>query len=398
MSATARGERRGSLHRAPSPQLIPVVIGTTFLIYVAVWALPGSPFAGKCGDKPCPPEYIAMMTEKYNLNDNVVVAYFKYLGQLLQGNLGETFAGRSVAEELARAFPVTLRLALMAIAFEIIIGITAGILAALRRGKFLDNLVLVSTLLVISIPVFVIGYVAQYVFAIKLGWFPPTVGAGASLVCVRASRLGAGEPFAGLCSAADPIQPGREPPRRLCAHRRRQGCPRGQVVRKHAMRNSLIPVVTFIGADFGALLGGAIVTEGIFNIPGFGGLIYQSIRLREGTTVVALVTVLVLIFLLVNLLVDLLYGFIDPRIRYGDPNAGLAAVAPETVDGGELLPPAASPTDDQHKARSLSQDAFADLIRRPMFWVSAALIVLFVVMAIFPGCSPRPTRPPVICR
>ena len=88
-------------------QLIPVVIGTTFLIYVAVWALPGNPFAGKCGDKPCPPEYIAMMTEKYNLNDNVVVAYFKYLGQLLQGNLGETFAGRSVAEELARAFPVT---------------------------------------------------------------------------------------------------------------------------------------------------------------------------------------------------------------------------------------------------------------------------------------------------
>lgn len=297
-------------------QLIPVVIGTTFLIYVAVWALPGNPFAGKCGDKPCPPEYIAMMTEKYNLNDNVVVAYFKYLGQLLQGNLGETFAGRSVAEELARAFPVTLRLALMAIAFEIIIGITAGILAALRRGKFLDNLVLVSTLLVISIPVFVIGYVAQYVFAIKLGWFPPTVGAGASLYAyvlpglvlaslslayvARLTRSSLGENL-----RADYV-------RTAVA----KGVPRGQVVRKHAMRNSLIPVVTFIGADFGALLGGAIVTEGIFNIPGFGGLIYQSIRLREGTTVVALVTVLVLIFLLVNLLVDLLYGFIDPRIRY----------------------------------------------------------------------------------
>mgnify|MGYP003584248836 CR=1 FL=1 len=297
-------------------QLIPVVIGTTFLIYVAVWALPGDPFAGKCGDKPCPAEYVAQMTEKYNLDDNVIVAYFKYLGQLLQGNLGETFAGRQVIDELARAFPITLRLAVVAIVFEIVIGITAGILAALRRGKFLDNLVLVSTLLVISIPVFVIGYLAQYVFAIKLGWFPPTVGANASLYdyilpglvlaslslayVARLTRSSLGENL-----RADYV-------RTAVA----KGVPRGQVVRKHALRNSMIPVVTFIGADFGALLGGAIVTEGIFNIAGFGGLIYQSIRLREGTTVVALVTVLVLIFLLVNLFVDLLYGLIDPRIRY----------------------------------------------------------------------------------
>jgi oligopeptide transport system permease protein len=297
-------------------QLIPVVIGTTFLIYVAVWALPGDPFAGKCGDKPCPPEYIAQMTAKYNLDDNVVVAYFKYLGQLLQGNLGETFAGRQVIDELARAFPITLRLALVAIFFEIVIGITAGILAALRRGKFLDNLVLVSTLLVISIPVFVIGYLAQFVFAIKLGWFPPTVSSGAGIYdyilpglvlaslslayVARLTRSSLGENL-----RADYV-------RTAVA----KGVPRGQVVRKHALRNSMIPVVTFIGADFGALLGGAIVTEGIFNIAGFGGLIYQSIRLREGTTVVALVTVLVLIFLLVNLFVDLLYGLIDPRIRY----------------------------------------------------------------------------------
>lgn len=297
-------------------QLIPVVIGTTFLIYVAVWALPGDPFAGKCGDKPCPPEYVAQMTAKYNLDDNVIVAYFKYLGQLLQGNLGETFAGRQVIDELARAFPITLRLAVVAIVFEIVIGITAGILAALRRGKFLDNLVLVSTLLVISIPVFVIGYLAQYVFAIKLGWFPPTVSANASLYdyilpglvlaslslayVARLTRSSLGENL-----RADYV-------RTAVA----KGVPRGQVVRKHALRNSMIPVVTFIGADFGALLGGAIVTEGIFNIAGFGGLIYQSIRLREGTTVVALVTVLVLIFLLVNLFVDLLYGLIDPRIRY----------------------------------------------------------------------------------
>lgn len=297
-------------------QLIPVLLGTTFLIYVAVWALPGDPFAGKCGDRPCPPAYIAEMTQKYNLNDNVVVAYFKYLGQLLTGNLGETFAGQSVAAELARAFPITLKLALVAIFFEIVIGITAGIVAALRRGKFIDSLIMVSTLLVISIPVFVIGYLAQFVFGIKLGWFPPTVSANGSLY----EYLLPGLVLASLSLAyvtrltrTSLVENLRSDYVRTAVAK---GVPRGQVVRKHAMRNSLIPVVTFIGADFGALLGGAIVTEGIFNINGFGGLIYKSINLREGMTVTALVTVLVLIFLLVNLLVDVLYGFIDPRIRY----------------------------------------------------------------------------------
>lgn len=297
-------------------QLIPVLLGTTFLIYVAVWALPGDPFAGKCGDRPCPAAYVAEMTEKYNLNDNVVVAYFKYLGNLLTGNLGETFSGQQVADVLARAFPVTFKLAVVAITFEIVIGITAGIMAALKRGKFLDNLVLISTLLVISIPVFVIGYLAQFVFGIKLGWFPPTVSSNATFYelllpgLVLASLSLA---YVARLTRTSLVENLRSDYVRTAIAK---GVPRGQVVRKHALRNSLIPVVTFIGADFGALLGGAIVTEGIFNINGFGGLIYKSIQLREGMTVTALVTVLVLIFLLVNLMVDILYGFIDPRIRY----------------------------------------------------------------------------------
>lgn len=297
-------------------QMIPVIIGTTFLIYAMVWALPGDPFAGKCGDRPCPESYVSQMREKFNLDDPLPVQYGKYLTKLVQGDFGESFSGRSVLDEIAQAFPVTFKLAVVAILIEIVIGITAGVLAALRRGKFLDNLVLVSTLVVISIPVFVIGFLAQYTFGIKLGWFPATVGPQASLyelilpAFVLASlslayvaRLMRGNLTENL--RADYVRTATA-----------KGLPRRRVIGRHAVRNSLIPVVTFIGADFGALLGGAIVTEGIFNIRGIGGLLYLSIRTREGATVVGIVTVLVLVFLLVNLLVDILYGAIDPRIRY----------------------------------------------------------------------------------
>ncbi len=297
-------------------QMIPVLIGTTFIIYAMVWALPGDPFAGKCGDRPCPPAYVAEMRAKFNLDDSLPVQYLKYLGNLLRGNFGESFSGRPVWDVIVQAFPVTFRLAVMAILFEIIIGISAGVLAALRRGKFLDNLVLISTLIVISIPVFVIGYVMQFIFGIKLGWFPATVSANAnwyelilpgfvlaSLSLAYVARLMRGNLTENL--RADYVRTATS-----------KGLSRRRVIGRHAVRNSLIPVVTFIGADFGALLGGAIVTEGIFNIRGIGGLLYLSIRTREGATVVAVVTILVLVFLLVNLLVDILYGAIDPRIRY----------------------------------------------------------------------------------
>lgn len=297
-------------------QMIPVLIGTTFIIYAMVWALPGDPFAGKCGDRPCSQAYVAEMTAKFNLDDPLPVQYVKYLANLLQGDFGESFSGNTVWSEIAIAFPVTFRLAVIAIVIEIIIGISAGVLAALNRRGFWDNLVLVSTLIVISIPVFVIGFLAQFTFGIKLGWFPPTVGPNAtvyelllpafvlaSLSLAYVARLMRSNLLENL--RADYVRTATA-----------KGLSRRRVIGRHAMRNSLIPVVTFIGADFGALLGGAIVTEGIFNVRGIGGLLYLSIRTREGATVVGVVTILVLIFLLVNLLVDILYGAIDPRIRY----------------------------------------------------------------------------------
>ena len=295
-------------------QMIPVIIGTTFIIYVLVWTLPGDPFAAKCGDRPCPESYISAMTEEYNLNDPLFIQYIKYMGNLLTGDFGQTFSGASISEELISRYPVTLKLALTAIIFELIIGLLAGVLAGIRRGGFIDNLVLVSTLFVVSIPVFVIGLVAQIMFGVQLGWFPVTYSGDFFSLLLPAFVLGSlSLAFVARLMRTNLVENLRSDYVRTATAK---GLARKRVIGVHALRNSMIPVVTFVGADFGSLLGGSIVTEGIFNIPGVGNMVFQGINRHEGGTVTAAVTVLVLVFLLVNLLVDLLYAVLDPRIRY----------------------------------------------------------------------------------
>jgi oligopeptide transport system permease protein len=296
--------------------MIPVVLGTTFLIFAMVWALPTDPFAGRCGQRPCPEAYVAIMRERFHLDDPLIVQYFKYLGNVLTGNFGETFQGLSVSDEILRAYPVTMRLALVAILFEIVVGIGAGIMAGLKRGSFIDNLVLISTLLVISIPIFVIGTTLQYTLGIKWSIFPPTVPPGApwnSLILpgfVLASLSLAYVARLVRTSLGENVR--SDYVRTATA----KGLTGRRIIGLHVMRNSLIPVITFIGADFGALLGGAIITEGIFNIAGVGGLTFHAIKTQDAAMVTGVVTVLVLVFLVVNLLVDLLYGVLDPRISH----------------------------------------------------------------------------------
>ncbi|HYN29786.1 MAG TPA: ABC transporter permease [Dermatophilaceae bacterium] len=297
-------------------QMIPVILGATFLIFAMVFALPGDPLAGKCGERPCPPDFARQFRAEHNLNDPLPVQYVKYLGKLAQGDLGTNFYGRPVAEELIQRYPTTAKLALMAIAFEAVVGIGAGVLTGVRRGKFLDNLVLLSTLVLISIPIFVIGYVAQYFLGVQLGLFPVTVSSDATLYELLLPALVLGSlsvAYVARLTRTNLVENLRSDYVRTAVAK---GLPRRRTIGVHTLRNSLIPVITFIGFDFGALLGGAIVTERIFNINGIGGLIYRSINARDGVTVVSAVTVLVIVYLVVNLLVDLLYGLLDPRISH----------------------------------------------------------------------------------
>ncbi|WP_367132473.1 ABC transporter permease [Saccharothrix sp. HUAS TT1] len=296
-------------------QMVPVFVGTTFLIYVLVWAVPGDPFEGKCGERDCPESYVSMMRDRFNLDDPLLLQYWKYLVNLLQGDFGVTSSGVQVVDRIAATFPVTLRLALVALLVEAVIGITAGVVSGLRNRGFLDSLVLVSTLFLISIPVFVTGYVVQLVFGLQLGWIAPTVTTpsfGNLLVpgFVLASLSMA---YVARLSRASIAENRRADYVRTAAAK---GLPPRRIVGVHLLRNSLIPVITFLGTDLGAFLGGAIVTEGIFNVPGVGGLVFRSILTKDGAMVTGVVTVLVLVYLLMTLLVDLLYAVLDPRIRY----------------------------------------------------------------------------------
>jgi oligopeptide transport system permease protein len=203
----------------------------------------------------------------------------------------------------------------IALLTEIIVGIAAGVLAGVRKGRFIDNLVLVSSLVVISIPVFVIGSIAQLVFGVRLGIFPVTSTQGTwdqlllpgfvlgSLSVAYIARLTRTTLVENL--RADYVRTAKA-----------KGLTPARTVSVHTLRNSLIPVITYIGVDLGALMGGAVVTERIFNVNGIGNFIFRSIAQKDGTSVVGTVTLLVLIYLVMNLIVDLLYGVLDPRISH----------------------------------------------------------------------------------
>jgi oligopeptide transport system permease protein len=296
-------------------QAIPVFFGTTFLIFALVFALPGDPIRALSGDKPVSPAVYAELQDRYNLNDPLLVQYGKYMAGLAQGDFGQSFRGREVSEIMAERFPVTIKLALTAFIFEILIGITAGVLAGLRRSSFIDNLVLVSTTLVVSIPVFVLGFTAQLVLGVQLGWFPIAgLSQGWFSYLLPGFVLGAlSLAYVARLTRTSLVENLRADYVRTATAK---GLPRQRVVGRHALRNSMIPVVTYLGVDLGTLMGGAIVTEGIFNVPGIGQQVFLSIRAQEGPVGVGIVTALVLVFIAANLVVDLLYAVLDPRIRY----------------------------------------------------------------------------------
>jgi oligopeptide transport system permease protein len=294
--------------------MIPVVIGATFIIYAAVFSL-GDPTVGRCGERACPEAYVAKFRADYNLDEPLLVQYALYMGNVVRGDLGTNFFGNSVAEELLARWPTTIRLALMALAIEVIIGIVAGVLAGIRQGRFIDNLVTVSTLFLISIPIFVIGGVAQLIFGIRLSLLPVTATQGTFIQLIMPAFVLASVSVAYVARLmrtnlvenlrADYVRTAKA-----------KGLSRSRTVGVHTLRNSLIPVITYIGIDVGALMGGAVVTERIFNVNGVGNFLFRSISQKDGTSVVGTITVLVLVYLLVNLLVDVLYGVLDPRISH----------------------------------------------------------------------------------
>ncbi|MCW4386493.1 ABC transporter permease [Salinibacterium sp. SYSU T00001] len=297
-------------------QAIPVLIGTTFLIYFMVFAMPGNPLLALFGDRTPNPALLERLEEQYHLNEPFLVQYWYYLSGIFQGDFGTSFTGEPTTEILARTFPVTIRLAVLALIIQGVLGILVGLVSGLRKGKFFDSSALAVSLLLISLPIFVIAFLAQYVFGIELGWARTTVGSGAPWAdLILPAFVLASVSFAQIVrlTRASVIETKSLDFVRTAYGK---GLGRNRVVPVHILRNSLIPVTTYLGTDFGVLLVGATVTEGIFNVPGVGRTLFQAILRGEGPTVVSFVTVMVLIYLVVNLVIDLLYAVLDPRIRY----------------------------------------------------------------------------------
>lgn len=296
-------------------ELVVVFFGVTFVIYAAVFALPGDPVAALGGDTPLPPRTVELIRAKYHLDDPLWSQYLRYLGTLLSGDLGVDLNGRSVAERLAGRWPVTIQLALSAWVVQVVLGVGLGLVAGLRQNSWLDRGVLIMTIVITSIPIIVMAVAAQLIFGVRLSLFPiagVSDGWPVSYVlpaCVLAvyglaavSRLMRG-------SVADTMR--TDFVRALWA----KGLPAHQVVGVHVLRNSAIPVITVLGLHVGRLLGGSIVIESVAGISGLGTLAIQAILQRDYPTIQGYVLFSAVIVVLVNLAVDLLYGWINPKVR-----------------------------------------------------------------------------------
>ncbi|MDG9716433.1 ABC transporter permease [Streptomyces sp. DH24] len=298
-------------------QMIPVFIGSTLLIFLMMYALPGDPVRALMGDQAFDPAVVANIRKDLGLDLPIWQQYANYLGGLVQGDFGTEIASqRPVADIIADAFPVTIRLTLFAFAFTVLVGVGLGIVAGLRPDTLQDRGLLTLTLVLISMPSFVLGFLMQYLFAFQWQITTPTVRDSESFseLLLPAIVLGSlSLAYVARLTRTSMAENLRADYMRTAVAK---GLPKRRIVGVHLMRNSLIPVVTFLGTDIGNLMTGAIVTEGIFNVKGVGNAIYEALIRREGATVVGIASLIVLVYLATSLLVDLLYAVLDPRIRY----------------------------------------------------------------------------------
>lgn len=298
-------------------QMIPVFIGSTFLIFMMMYVLPGDPVRALAGDQAYDPALVEKVKHDLGLDQPWWWQYGNYLAGLFQGDFGTEIASkREISEIIASAFPVTIRLTLFAFTFTAVVGIGLGVIAGLRPDSVQDRGLLTLTLILISMPSFVLGYLLQYVFAFQLQLITPTVQDSESFgdLFLPAIVLGSlSLAYVARLTRTSMAENLRADYMRTAVAK---GLPRRRVVGVHLMRNSLIPVVTFLGTDLGNLMTGAIVTEGIFNVQGVGNAIFEALTRREGATVVGIASLIVLVYLFASLIVDLLYAVLDPRIRY----------------------------------------------------------------------------------
>lgn len=302
-------------------QMVVTFFGATLIVYALMFANQGDPVQALAGERPVSDATRAALVERYHLDRGFWVQYAYYMRGMLQLDFGESLTGRQIWDMMLQAWPITIRLALLALTFAALVGVAAGVVAGLRRAGVFDTMTLVLTLVVIAVPIIVLAPVAQYVFGVELNrrgldWFPVTVGGDPSLQALLLPAIVLGSLSLATTARLTRTSVAENLRADYVRTARAKGLSSGRVVGVHVLRNSLIPVVTSLGVDLGVLMGGAIVTEGVFNIPGVGFNLLQGIRTEDGPRVVGFISILVIVYLVTSLVVDLLYAVLDPRIRY----------------------------------------------------------------------------------
>jgi ABC-type dipeptide/oligopeptide/nickel transport system permease component len=293
---------------------LPVVLGVATLVFALIHLIPGDPAQAMLGETASEQD-VQALRERLGLDRPLVEQYWAFLAGVARGDLGTSMrTNEPVATAILDRLPATLELAGAAMVVSIGVAIPLGIIAAVRRGTFVDHLATTLALAGISIPNFWLGPLLAIVFAIELGWLPvsgrgtpahlilPAISLGAALAAILARM-----------TRASLLEELREP---YVQAARARGTSRARAVLRHAFRNSLIPVVTLVGLQFGAVLTGAVITETIFAWPGVGRLLIQSIGFRDYPLVQGCILFIAATYVGMNLLTDLVYGALDPRIRY----------------------------------------------------------------------------------
>ncbi len=323
--------------------MVPTLLGVSIVVFLFIHLIPGDPATAMLREN-APVEVAERIRESLGLNKPLPEQYLIYMGKILRADLGRSLVTNNpVMDDLGNRFPATMELAVMAMLVATLIGVPAGILSAVRRDSIVDTASMFFALTGVSMPIFWLGLMAMYLFAVELHWVPAgtRIGADVQLEHVTNFYLLDALLTGNLNAFGDLLHHLIMPavvlatvPMAILARMTRasmlealnqdyvrtahaKGLRASAVVVGHALKNALLPVVTVIGLQVGSLLSGAILTETIFGWPGMGRWVYESIQLRDYPVVQGVTLVIALVFVIVNLIVDVSYAFIDPRIRYG---------------------------------------------------------------------------------
>lgn len=294
--------------------LVPVILGVACIVFFLLYITPGDPARIILGDQ-APEQAVLELREEMGLDDPFLVQFGRYTYNLVvKQDIGKSYVTkRPVIDELLAVFPATLKLSASAVLLALLVGIPFGIISAIKQYSIFDSITMIFALIGISMPVFWLGLLLILLFSVKLGWLPSSGYTTFSAMILPAIALGAQSvAIITRMTRSSMLEVIRMDYIRTA---RAKGQTENKVILRHALRNALIPIITIAGLQFGRLLGGAVLTESIFSIPGIGRLMVESIKMRDFPVVQGGVLFVAVSFSLVNLLVDLLYAYVDPRIK-----------------------------------------------------------------------------------